>query len=737
MKNKLLFLILISFLYSFTGCSQTDAVDTESILNTEVKTAVFDGRAAAMDNMLSPMLMEDNLYYWKGDWDNNSCRWSNTSIYCKAGGETEAVEIAALGDKQLLYFTVDEEQNLYYLYAESLEEKSLFLKKVASDGSTNYDVSVPEETAVQLLYEIEQNGYISQGTVSCLGRVIFRSPSGNLYLFDEKGEFLCVCGDGWEGEMYRSGNKGLANAGDDGIFTYAVMDNKILLSEVNMTNAALGTVTEVTVDTEISLDIFSGYDRGILISDGTSLWEYALTEEEMNLLLGWGDTDVELKGYDISGISMLADGRLYVMVTRQNGQNMELVYIETRSSSDMAEKQTIIIGSYETLFDGEMSGLAIMAEEFNKYNQQFQIELKQYESYQDLYMELLRGEGPDGFQLLQESVLASKGVLEDLSPYFAESKAVQETDLLPSVRNAGYKDGRLLYLFTRFNLRGLITGLGTTDNGVWTPEEYLGLGEQYPESLLTPQIGTYMVMQYALYADMESFLDRQSRECFFDSERFVDLLKSIRQVTNGKQSADVFEWRTNACRWLHDGVTLTEAFRISDVRGYVEYRDAYEEFAEFAGYPNSTGRPYYLFEPDYVLAMNSASANKEGVWAFMEFLLSEEYQSSVQGFPVRQDVFDTYVEKQFEEWQRRTEYNSSANDMNNISLEPWTEYPKVTEKDRDFLLYMVENAYWDETFDEIMLIISEETGSFWSGDKTAEEVAKIIQNRVKLYLDEL
>ena len=50
---------------------------------------------------------------------------------------------------------------------------------------------------------------------------------------------------------------------------------------------------------------------------------------------------------------------------------------------------------------------------------------------------------------------------------------------------------------------------------------------------------------------------------------------------------------------------------------------------------------------------------------------------------------------------------------------------------------MAENAYWDDTYTSILAIIYEETGSFWAGDKTAEDTAEIIQNRVQLYLDEM
>lgn len=532
-------------------------------------------------------------------------------------------------------------------------------------------------------------------------------------------------------------NKGIVNAGDAGIFTYAA-GKKALLRKVNMEDAGLGTVIEVEPGTEASLDIFSGYAKGILISDSSRLWEYDVKNNQMEVMLDWDDEGVKLKHYEISLVSLLGGGRVYVMAKSPSGKGIKLVYIEEREGSEIPVKQTVVLGTYE-IYDpegNELSGLEQMTDEFNKYQQEYEIEIKRYENAPDLYMELLKGEGPDCFQLIGKSVLASKGVLEDLSPYFERSLKVKETDLLPSVRSAGYEEGGLRYLFTRFSLRGFMVEKGVTQNGAWTPEEYLQLGEQYPEALLTPQISPQMVLQYAVSADMDSFLDWKDRECWFDGERFISILESIKRVTDNKQMADIMEWRLNACQWLYDRKTLTEYFEIDTFREYIEYRDAYEEFAEFAGYPNSDKKPYYSFIPDYVFAMNSASRIKEGVWAFLEYLLSEEYQSSVTSFPVREDIFHKSIARQAADWNRRAEHDPGR-DMNHVSLLRWDEYPEVTGEDEDYIKYLAENAYWDTSLNDVLSILYEETGAFWTGDKSAEEAASIIQNRVSLYLDEL
>ncbi len=57
---------------------------------------------------------------------------------------------------------------------------------------------------------------------------------------------------------------------------------------------------------------------------------------------------------------------------------------------------------------------------------------------------------------------------------------------------------------------------------------------------------------------------------------------------------------------------------------------------------------------------------------------------------------------------------------------------KQFEKLVTFLLSVNRRYYENE---EIMNIVSEEIEAFFAGDKTAEETAKLIQNRVQLYLD--
>lgn len=332
-KRKVLLLGILVLLISLTGCSEThvsgvgttsgtrtNGEGTELVVDADgikkcVETAYRDEDLASGE--LGLMLMGDNLYYWRGI-PMGTVLLGNAHIYRGAGRGTAETEIAALRDKLLLFYTVDEEQNLYCLYLKCAEDgNTLSLQKTASDGSLIYDTPVPPETGAQILENICYKGYVyQQGTVSPSGELVVRSLTGELYFFDEKGVFLCSGSDGWSTLLYRKADRGLANAGDKGIYTYAAKGSQLWLSEINPENGTVSPAVEVTVKTTAPLAVYSGYDRGILISDGRSLWEYDPGEAQPERLLFWDDPDVGLEDCEIIMIGLPEDGGLYVVADR-------------------------------------------------------------------------------------------------------------------------------------------------------------------------------------------------------------------------------------------------------------------------------------------------------------------------------------------------------------------------------------------------------------------------------------
>lgn len=169
---------------------------------------------------------------------------------------------------------------------------------------------------------------------------------------------------------------------------------------------------------------------------------------------------------------------------------------------------------------------------------------------------------------------------------------------------------------------------------------------------------------------------------------------------------------------FYQNQVLTCYFGFSSLDSFQSMMEEMGESAEWIGYPNEDSVPYNELISLTPLGINHASENKEDAWAFLEFLLSKNYQDRKISFPVRQDSFEEYM---------------SQTEMYNGTVQI-----DLSEEEREEIRSIIENAYWisAEQSYTILPIIYEEAEAAFAGDKTPEEAAEIIQNRVQLYLQE-
>ncbi|MCM1543589.1 MAG: hypothetical protein NC121_20385, partial [Blautia sp.] len=160
--------------------------------------------------------------------------------------------------------------------------------------------------------------------------------------------------------------------------------------------------------------------------------------------------------------------------------------------------------------------------------------------------------------------------------------------------------------------------------------------------------------------------------------------------------------------------------------------EAFSGFGEIAGYPNAEGRTWYEVLVNQIYGINSASGCKEGAWAFLKFLLGEEYQAQTRFFPAIQDALETKLAEAEELSADSYHY------INPYTNESHKGYPPITEEDKEFIRNMTKNGGREDSMKSrtVLAIIQEEAEYYFQGDKSVEEVARIIQNRIELYLNE-
>ena len=138
------------------------------------------------------------------------------------------------------------------------------------------------------------------------------------------------------------------------------------------------------------------------------------------------------------------------------------------------------------------------------------------------------------------------------------------------------------------------------------------------------------------------------------------------------------------------------------------------------------------------MAISASTKHKDGAWAFVKSFLSEEYQDSLDyTFPIRESSFDKMAqastEKQYDivngEKVEREEYYYIGDEE--IILEP------LSKKDAEYLKSFIKSLVIVASYnDDIINIVTEEASAYFSGQKSAQEVADIIQSRVSIYVNE-
>ena len=147
----------------------------------------------------------------------------------------------------------------------------------------------------------------------------------------------------------------------------------------------------------------------------------------------------------------------------------------------------------------------------------------------------------------------------------------------------------------------------------------------------------------------------------------------------------------------------------------------------------------------------SKSAHKDGAWEFLESILTEEDSDHFRnGFPTQKSRLEEMAREAVEPEYVRDENGEIMKDENgepivsqgNSSVgyeDGWSyTYRMPTQEEVDTIMELMNDAkpVSYNGNDEITQIINEEAEGFFKGQKSVDEVAGIIQNRIKIYVGE-
>ncbi len=728
MKKYFGYVILILCLL-LTGCSN-NAVNNENAAETPSLTTEIESQAVAewetadslTDEVKDVQLWQDRIYTITWDYDYAI----DSRVNCKITEEYNgSINIKAEFDKGFLYFYAGTDGALYYLYE---QDESCYLRKDYNDE-------------VQYCKELVWNGQglkdvgieiinIDNACANSNGEICF-NDNGTLYLFDNNGELKYIIEDTWE-MGYQIGFDGLINRAG-AIYLYRIESDRVALKSLDMSAGSLRKKEYILLEDSEILSILNG--DGVYIADEECLWKEIAPGAELVKVLSWSDESINLDAQYVKNLSISAEGDLFLLYDEAADENMNLVKVEYKNWDEVPVRQRITIGCLDM---GVIEELEKAVKQFNRQSELYYAELLVYEwrsNYEDFYMDLLMGEGADIYVLneMPKEVMADKGVLEDLAPYFAASEVINEEDLLESVRNACYIDGKMVCVIPSFYMQGMLVEKGIANEGGWTYEDMIALAEKYPASKLAERDDWFNIFYNMLFSYVGSNIAWEDLECSFADEEFCAMLEAVKRVC-GREGVTLPQSTIAGALYNKDYLSLQVGF--VNVDDFAVIKETFGEYADVVGFPNEEGIPYYRMLSNQVYGINSFSDCKAGAWAFLEFLLSDGMQSELEYFSVREDVFNTQLEEGYSQQETSDRITYYTNPYTNERTEG---NPVFTEGYANELAVIVSNMYYDDAIQirTIQEIVMEELPAFFEADKTVEDVADIIENRVNLYLGEL
>lgn len=480
-----------------------------------------------------------------------------------------------------------------------------------------------------------------------------------------------------------------------------------------------------------------------LLYDDIMAYGYDLSTQKKEELILWADSDIN--GYFVKNFGLLEDGRYFCMVEDWKNDDRRVVLLKRIRAEEAPQRKSIVLAAVNGGSD-----LAAMAVRFNRNNNQYHLTVQNYDSLTDLYNAILARKAMDIIDLSGVNVenLSRQGVFEDLTPYLEQSEAFDPSDFLDGILDVYTFDGTLVGIPETFTLRTVVGEQMWMGNSTGlTLEELFAIARQNPEALPFGDVSKEEMMQYLMMFNEDTFIDWDTGECHFDSEAFRSMLELVNRfpdsVGDGQEGVSL-------PNKIQNGEVLFAIAEIRSLKVFQLYKGMFGENAACIGFPTPDGKGGTLLYADNAFGMVATSENKSGAWEFIESVLQQKDVDNMDEediynlyrfpdkFPTLKKIMNVITEYKIEE---DREWAGKGHEFSTVYYDDgWTfTYHAVTWDEIDVILDLLKEtkASFSAEDEEVIKIINEEAFAYYSGQKRIEEVIRVIQNRVQVYVNEI
>ncbi|WP_182914492.1 ABC transporter substrate-binding protein [Paenibacillus sp. 1011MAR3C5] len=407
------------------------------------------------------------------------------------------------------------------------------------------------------------------------------------------------------------------------------------------------------------------------------------------------------------------------------------------SGISKGEKKTIVFSTFwkdekfaeaKKRYEALHPNIEIKLDYIDTDNDQVEADLEKFATTVNTAM--LAGKGPDLLEMdkLPIDSYVKNGLLIDLETMIERDQTFKRDDYFTNILDNAKVGGGLYGMPLSFFLMGFagdadaIAKAGVqVDDKSWSWEDFAQVGNKLvkdgefknviaatPGSLLTMMVTDH-------YA---SFVDVKNKKASFDSAAFIAMMQQVKKMSEegviGEGRPYFFPTQINSAG---DYLTTMQEYLSKNMHLYAKPH-------------TKETTPGGYFRSYRTIGLNAKSEVKQEAWDFIKFMMSEEmaYSPLSAGFPINKNVYAKGIEelkgmgsvKGHEEGPLK----GASVQVDDARIERLNGYVSGA-------VHPV--AYQSDKIEEI---VYQETMAFFSGQKSAEAVAKLIQNKATTYLNE-
>lgn len=495
---------------------------------------------------------------------------------------------------------------------------------------------------------------------------------------------------------------------------------------------------------------YAGKTADFLLVDAMGVYTFSFGDQETKKIMDFVDSDLTTN--TCYSVYQLSDESFFAWAyDEMAGSDQCGIYTKVDPAS-IPDKKILTLGTI--WLDTDVRTRVV---EFNKESTEYRIRVEDYNKYNTtedyslattkLNTDIATGNAPDILCLTMDMPVESymsKGLFADINEFVEKDPELNKEDYMQEVIDVYSRDGKWYqlvpsyYLFTIF---GKTADVGTEPG--WTVEELQALRSKKGEDVqIFSEFTKSAVMNYSMMLSGEEYINWETGECYFNTPEFIKLLEFANEFPAEIDYQELYNdpdyWESQETVF-RDGRALLQPYTLANFQDFVYCEQGtFGEQITAIGFPVKEGVGSAL-SGNQIFAISAKSDHQDVAWEFLRYYLTDEYQDNLRyGWPLKLSSMDKLIEAA----QKRPSYEDENGNIIeyddtyyingvDIVLKP------LTKADCDRVLSYIKSAGHVYSYDtNIMTIMEEECAAYFAGQKSAKEVADIIQSRIHIYVNE-